>query len=51
MGVEEEERETRKKERETERDSEPHRTTLHHITHNTHTPPFPSTFGCVVDDS
>ena len=39
------------KERETVTDTEPHRTTLHHITHNTHAPPFPSTFGCVLDDS
>ena len=37
MGVEEEEREKRNKERETEADTdtEPHRNTLHHITHNT----------------
>ena len=40
MGVEGEEREKRKKERETESETgtgEPHRTTLHHITHNAHT--------------
>ena len=39
MGVEGEEREKRKKERETETetDTEPHRTTLHHNTHNIHT--------------
>ena len=35
MGVEGEERKKRKKEKQKQTDTEPHRTTLHHITHNT----------------
>ena len=51
MGVEGEEWEKRKNETETETDPEPHRTTLHHMTRNTHASPCPSTFGCVLDGS
>ena len=49
MGVEGGER--AKKETDTDTDTEPHRTALHYITRNTHALPFPSTFGCVLDDS
>ena len=48
--MEGEEREKRKKERETETDTEPHRNTLHHITHNTHTSLF-LYCGYVLDGS
>ena len=49
MGVEGEERVKKKKKIEKQKQTQNH-VTSHH-THNTHAPPFPSTFGCVLGSS